>query len=353
MDSPRPWKLICSALLAACLAAQSSQPVPRPDIPAEARVQIDRRTAERVREGELDHLVFYLLQSRRFTPQPPIEPALSAREFVESGKLPPAVGRRIGDLRRALDRPQTDERLSYFQALAGAADIAAEYARSMRSLFEKEFGAPAAASKDAHLAGWYQRRGHSTDTSPEANVAVTAGLEVLGSLDPAAALDRVLIVGPGLDLAPRTGFRDEPARSYQPQAVRETLVRLRLSASPQIHCVDINERVVRHLKQNLISAGKMNILTERYEPSPQYDLVVATNVLLYFDQPDVRLALSNIHYLMKEGGYFIHNDLRGEAEALSRELGMPPLQARTVRLTEAGLLDALVILRKAPRAITK
>ena len=42
-----------------------------------------RENLRRVREGDLDHLVFYLLQSTRFTPLPPIEPALSARTLVE------------------------------------------------------------------------------------------------------------------------------------------------------------------------------------------------------------------------------------------------------------------------------
>ena len=39
--------------------------------------------ARRVREGDLDHLVFYLLQSTSFTSLPSIEPALSAKALVE------------------------------------------------------------------------------------------------------------------------------------------------------------------------------------------------------------------------------------------------------------------------------
>src|SRR5207247_11035924 len=44
--------------------------------------------AVRVREGDLDHLVFYLLQSTRFTSLPAIEPALSAKALVESLDAP-------------------------------------------------------------------------------------------------------------------------------------------------------------------------------------------------------------------------------------------------------------------------
>ena len=38
----------------------------------------------RVREGDLDHLIFYILQSTRFTSAPAIEPAISAKALVES-----------------------------------------------------------------------------------------------------------------------------------------------------------------------------------------------------------------------------------------------------------------------------
>ena len=57
------------------LAAAGVSPPGFPDYLARLR----RVHADRVREGDLDHLVFYLLQSTHFTRQPPIEPALSAR----------------------------------------------------------------------------------------------------------------------------------------------------------------------------------------------------------------------------------------------------------------------------------
>ena len=44
----------------------------------------ERRTKARVAEGDLDALVYYALQSTAFTKAPPIEPALSARAFVDS-----------------------------------------------------------------------------------------------------------------------------------------------------------------------------------------------------------------------------------------------------------------------------
>src|SRR5690348_5963485 len=42
----------------------------------------------RLRDGNYDHLIHYALQSTRVTKLPPIEPALSAKAFVESGRIP-------------------------------------------------------------------------------------------------------------------------------------------------------------------------------------------------------------------------------------------------------------------------
>src|SRR3954468_11693760 len=62
----------------------------------DARIQaIERDTARREREGELDHLIYYALQSQHFTALPRIEPALSARELVEGGAVPAAVRTRF------------------------------------------------------------------------------------------------------------------------------------------------------------------------------------------------------------------------------------------------------------------
>src|SRR5689334_18794850 len=78
---------------------------------------IEQRTADRLREGELDHLVFYMLQSRAFTTAPPIEPARSSANEAE-------VNRRIEDLVRALRQPR-GERQQYFATLLSADSTAA------------------------------------------------------------------------------------------------------------------------------------------------------------------------------------------------------------------------------------
>ncbi len=410
---------------------------------------IEQGTAEREREGENDHLVYFILQSRRFTQQPKIEPALSAYEFVqnlrpeERGKylsahppclpalqnMPAPVARRIDDFIDALGRLTTDERLSYFKgflerskspSVPVAQYLYSQYARSMRFLYEKEFRAKevSASEKGPFLASLYQERGHSTDTRLEANFAVRTALSVLKQLNPSLELDHVLIVGPGLDLAPRTDLIDAvPPQSYQPFAVADALLGLGLSLPDRLRvdCVDINDRVVQFIQEfpkrktrsltvfwridsaggnsiaadyksyfdnfgksigkeapverpsapldsylaksvlvrrdlaEKITADRMNIITERYHPSPKYDLVVVTNVFLYFSTTELALSVGNIQSMMRTGGYLVHNEFRPELEALSRTLGLEPIQARTLRLagaSQGALLDGFVVHKK-------
>ena len=183
-----------------------------------------------MREGDLDHLVFYLLQSTHFTRQPAIEPALSARALVEAmapqdrdaylqqgtadiSRVPAPVRTRARDLLRALDSRDQDPRVVYFRQLAAAAlphgreretALLREYLRAMRFLYQKEFVAQRAPDAADAVASLYRSRGLSTDTAVEAGYLVHLGLGVLKSLEPARRVRRVLIVGPGLDLAPRT-----------------------------------------------------------------------------------------------------------------------------------------------------
>src|SRR5947209_1231846 len=43
---------------------------------------LNHETAERLRAGESDDLIYFVLQATKFTRRPRIEPALSAREFA-------------------------------------------------------------------------------------------------------------------------------------------------------------------------------------------------------------------------------------------------------------------------------
>src|SRR5262245_6778790 len=205
------------------------------------------RNLGRVRDGDLDALVYFALQSSTFTKLPPIEPAVSAKAFVEAAAVPPAVRDRFTALSSALRRgAAADARLFYFRDIIERERASGpplprlleeQYARAMRSLYEKEF----AAAGDA-----YQRRGLSTDTSVEAGYVVYLGLASLHALEPARRVRRVLVVGPGLDLAPRTGLvtAGDP-QSVQPFTVIDALVAVGMADRAALHvrALDINPRV--------------------------------------------------------------------------------------------------------------
>lgn len=234
---------------------------------------IAREGAARVRQGDFDHLIFYVLQSTHFTRLPPIEPALSAREFVVSRRgdrraaEPASVQARMAAFLAAADSKDRDPRLAYFRALIGGGNprdrralLDAAYTRAMEFLYEKEFNAPA----PAEVERLYQSRGLSTDTQAEAGYAVRIGLGVLRGLDPSRRVRRVLIVGPGIDLAPRTGMLEAgPPESYQPWAVIDALVGLGLCRIDDLTVVgaDINPRVVDHLRAASQSPPVLRLVT--------------------------------------------------------------------------------------------
>ena len=397
---------------------------------------LNRRTIERETIGENDHLIFFILQSERFTRKTRVEPALSAAEFVRRlsaeektrylnepsflpsiERLPATAAGRFNDFIKALKVPGADERLNYFSHFITKEKLPTDssfqylyrqYARAMRFLYEKEFVARGIAdpqSLAAYVAPLYQDRGHSTDTQVEANFAVHTALAVIKFQSPSAQLNNVLIVGPGLDFAPRTDLIDLFApQSYQPFAVADTLLSLKLAdpARLRVHCIDINERVVNHLrgaansnqlrlsiltgvadtdarrlsaeykdyfrqlgqgigtesrlegmparyKRHLgksllvspevaagVSAENLNIVTERIDPSPQYDLVVVTNVFPYFNPTELLLALANIEAILGKGGYLIHNEARPELFALAAKQGVPVVGSRTMLIASGA-----------------
>lgn len=395
----------------------------------------------RVREGDEDHLVFYALQSTHFTKLPPIEPALSAKALVDSldaatgdaflknrpdfePPIPPAVRERVAALLRSLDSPAGDSRLTYFQSLVQTifpdrrtreAGVLREYLRAMRFIYQKEFVAQRAGA-DA-VAELYRTRGLSTDTAVEAGFLVSLGLGVVKGLDPATRIRRVLIIGPGLDLAPRTALIEDGApESYQPWAVIDALLSLGLSRADDLEVVgaDINPRVVQHLRRahdnppsltlvseigesdrisftqefrdyfndlgrsignvearaatpkghlgkvvrvrpaaaRALGAAQLDIVTERLD-GQKFDMVIVTNVLPYFDDVQLMLAMSNIAGMLAPGGVLLHNEARPLLRDVTAALGLPFEQSRhvviaTVRGAAAPLFDSVWLHRAIP-----
>jgi hypothetical protein len=370
---------------------------------------IDRDARVRVRDGDLDHLVFYVLQSTHFTRLPPIEPALSAKALRSgmSGRsaappqhVPPDAEARIVAFVKAAESGDRDPRLSYFRGLLANEHTTDErrklvelrYLTAMSFLFQKEFDSP---SRDA-AERLYQKRGLSTDTAVEAGYAVHAGLGVLHALEPTRRIRRVLIVGPGIDLAPRTGMLEVgPPESYQPWAVIDALVGLGLARLDDLEVVgaDINPRVVDHLRASshappvlrlvsgigesatvtfapgyreyfstlgrsigtvhaggtapaghlsrTVAVGVASAAALRAEPldivterltGEPFDLAIATNILPYFGKVELLLALSNIAGMLAPGGMLLHNDTRPEVMESATAAGLAPDQLRQVMI---------------------
>ena len=383
----------------------------------------------RVREGDLEHLVYYVLQSSHFTRLPAIEPSISAKALFEARKsrafdpMPsPAVEARFSAFLKAVDSSDRDARVVYFRALLAdavpgrdrRAPLRAEYVRVMTFVYGKEFtsrGRPEA------TAGLYRTRGLSTDTAVEAGYSVHVGLGVLKALEPSRRVRRVLIVGPGIDLAPRTGMLEVgPPQSYQPWAVIDALISLGLSTVDDLDLVgaDINPRVVDHLRVSrqappllrlvsglgesgavafsqdfrdyfgslgrsvgsirpgakapvghlaktvtvsrkaaaLLRAEPLNIVTERLDQAP-FDLVIATNILPYFGDVELMLALANISAMLSPGGMLLHNELRPSLPDDAAAVGLPVEQSRQVIVaTVKGappLVDTVWLHRKADK----
>jgi hypothetical protein len=244
----------------------------------------------RLRDGNYDHLIHYALQSTRVTSLPPIEPALSAKAFVESKskQIPDDARARLiafaallskaarasgtATAAAAAAKRDADARIAHFRGIVGDLRGAAletrlmrEYERAMQFLYEKEFVAGRRTGDAAEaVAALYQTRGHSSDTEIEAGYAVYAALATLKQLAPARLVTRVLIVGPGLDLAPRTALLEaaEP-QSYQPFAVIDALRALRMTGtgdpgSLRIDAVDLNPHVATAIER-AVRAPKLTL----------------------------------------------------------------------------------------------
>ena len=135
----------------------------------------------------------------------------------------------------------------------------------MRFVYQKEFVAQRSSRPADAVRDLYRSRGLSTDTAVEAGFVVSIGLGIVKSLEPDRRIRRVLIVGPGLDLAPRTALLEVgPPESYQPWAIMDALVSHGLATLGDLEVVaaDINPRVVSHLRRAHDAPPRLNLVSE-------------------------------------------------------------------------------------------
>jgi hypothetical protein len=327
------------------------------------------RTAQRIDSGERDHLAFYVLQSREFTTRQPIPPL--------PGTPANLVRARIGDF---LTSPPRNEKMAWLKRLPSAANASLLWDACRHAIAET----------DPSREGFYLQRGLSTDSELEAGFIVDLALATAKQLARQAAHNaparRILIVGPGLDWAPRTGFADRPPQSHQPLAVLDSLLRHGWSKPRDLSvtALDVNPRVIHFIQRmatnwridtriddpDLTAYGETlgrqignrsgnNIQLDAWvkpaiqarlgnivlaPPPDRFDIAVATNMLLYFDPLECELALHWLRQQANPGAWLIHNDTRSEVESAARQTGWTPRFARRVPL-RGGLEDSFSILR--------
>jgi chemotaxis methyl-accepting protein methylase len=74
--------------------------------------------------------------------------------------------------------------------------------------------------------------------------------------------------------------------------------------------VDVRAVQIRPEVVQAISAEDLNIVFERLDPiapADQFDLMVATNILVYYDPFEQALAMANVARMLRPGGMFLSN----------------------------------------------
>jgi hypothetical protein len=357
--------------------------------------------AARIAAGNVDTVVNLLLFGTSFTTQPRVTRAFveeldrrwKAGDSSAALMLSTAYSQRARDLVTRAAAGHADARLRLVRETLTARghdlstdagrdgashDLLAEVARVRREAAALTAALAAGDAPDpAGRATLFRERGLASDTSVLTQFAVERALCRLradGTL-PARGVGRVLIVGPGLDVADKQeGLDLYPPQTLQPFTVADSLIRCGLAgaAGVTITTVDVNPRVNAHLRDiarlaspypivfardarerweetaleywrragdrigtattmaaasafphirarrvairpeilSRLRVLEANLVLDRLEldDSGRFDLVAATNVLIYYDRFRQALALDAIRAALRPGGVLVTND---------------------------------------------
>ena len=224
----------------------------------------DAAVRARLRRGDEDTLVNFLLFGVSFTKQPRVTAReLSARRQAQTQEtFDKLINARIDDLIRGLASPDANERLLFVRKLlveqgqrlgdpAGRTKLR-EYilANLQRALREQESYARSLAA--ARLQGnaseefierskLYRERGLSLDTTLAPNFAIEESLKAMKARGlwqkwiEAGGLRKVAVIGPGLDFTDKAaGYDFYPEQTIQPFALIDSLLRLGLAKANEL-----------------------------------------------------------------------------------------------------------------------
>ena len=111
------------------------------------------------------------------------------------------------------------------------------------------------------------------------------------------------------------------------------------------HSVDVRATVRR-----LMTGDLLNIVTDRLSEDVRFDLVVITNVLPYFDDRQLALALVNVATMLRPGGFLLHNESRAGLVETAASVQLPVIHMRTAVIAGSAdrpLYDTVWLHRKA------
>jgi hypothetical protein len=226
-----------------------------------------------------------------------------------------------------------------------------------------------------------------------------------GALAP-GSIRRIAVIGPGLDFTDkRDGYDFYPLQSLQPFAVLEAVIRLDLGQPESLAALDLNPAVIGHLQRAvkrarsassyliqlprdlrsdwtpaaleywqhfgeligspgtpapapkglavravaikpkyaaMIEPVDLNVVAQVLERT-KFDLVVATNILVYYDRFQQVLAMTSISEMLNSGGVFLSNTVL----PAQRPEGLEYLGRRSVSYSSSGSYgDDVVVYRR-------
>ncbi|MFN8093503.1 MAG: class I SAM-dependent methyltransferase [Vicinamibacteria bacterium] len=304
----------------------------------------DRLVRGRLVLGEADSLVNLLFFGTSFTAAPRLTAATmrgSDPKTVEG-----ALQRRLDDLLAALTRGDHSERIALARALLAHHGIrpGAPGGRERAAVFLLENVARVQKEQAA-----FQARLQTTAlVAPTDQVVARStlfqdrGIALDTSLRPAFAIEEALASPPGLEIAAldisplvldhlrRAGARAAAGDGYVLQLPRpregwgaplvdywqrfgEAIGEPAEALRPPANAGPIEARALR-VRPSVAAAVRpvdLNVVYSRFErpESERFDLVVATNILVYYDTFEQCLALANVARMTAPGGLFLTNTL--------------------------------------------
>ena len=366
----------------------------------------DKQVRARLDRGEDDTLYNFLMFGTSFTKEPRLTEDYMAQVEKTGGEkgqqqVAATFGRRVTDLIQALAQPNGNERLLFMRDfLRGRGyDVnSAEGQKKVRSYFAsnalrvvREYDQFASELRSARASGnpteeiaaravLFRDRGIALDTSLLPDYALETALAEMKKrrLFKPGSIERIAIVGPGLDFIDKSGGYDfYPQQSTQPFAVIDSLLRLGLAGKDlKLTTLDISDRVNNHLdharqRANLGESYRIELVRDpaagwhkevvsfwqnfgsnigtAVKPTPlpaefknlesraisvrsdyvkritavdlnavyqhlelangeKFDLVIATNILVYYDVFEQQLALANLEHMLRPGGFLLTNN---------------------------------------------